>query len=76
MKKVFFALAIVAMFSFAACGNNEETPADTTANTEINEQTPAEDATAPEAEATDENAPAAENAENAENADAPAAETK
>ena len=35
MKKVFFALAVVAMFSFAACGGNNEEAADTTAPTEV-----------------------------------------
>lgn len=31
MKKVFLSLAVVAMFSFVACGGNEEATVDTTA---------------------------------------------
>lgn len=35
MKKVFFALACVAMFSFAACNGNNTEAADTTAPEEV-----------------------------------------
>ncbi len=43
MKKVFFALAVVAMFSFVACGNNSEAVEDTTAAVaEVVEETAAD----------------------------------
>lgn len=40
MKKVFLSLAVIAMFSFVACGGNDEPAADTTAQetTQIDEQ--------------------------------------
>lgn len=46
MKKVFFALAVVAMFSFVACnGNNAETTDTTPAQEEMVQEPVAEEAT-------------------------------
>lgn len=60
MKKVFFALAVVAMFSFVACNGNAEatdtTPAENTEMVEENTEATTEEAT----EATEECAEATE----------------
>lgn len=45
MKKVFFALAVVAMFSFVACNGNNAEATDTTPAEEMVEETPAEEMT-------------------------------
>lgn len=44
MKKVFLALAVVAMFSFAACGNNAETTEEVPATEETLVEEPVQEA--------------------------------